>query len=193
MIASYETIASYQAITGYYVLLVIVVVQRLAELALSVRNGRRAISHGGVEAGRRHFRVMVTLHLLFLLGCAAEPLLADRPFIPALGYPMVVLFVLAQGLRYWAIAALGPSWNVRVIVVPGQRRVSRGPYRLMRHPNYLAVIGEGVALPLIHTAWLTALLFSLANAVLLVVRIRCEESLLQRLARAAEPIERCAA
>ena len=82
---------------------------------------------------------------------------------------------LAQGLRYWAIHSLGPFWNVRVIVVPGAPAITGGPYRFLRHPNYLAVIAEGIAVPLIHTAWLTAILFTLANAVVLAVRIRCEE------------------
>jgi methyltransferase len=88
---------------------------------------------------------------------------------------MVVAAVLAQALRYWAIWSLGERWNVRVIVVPGDPVITRGPYRVVRHPNYAAVAIEGVALPMIHTAWLTALCFTLANAVLLAVRIACEE------------------
>jgi methyltransferase len=88
---------------------------------------------------------------------------------------MLALALAAQVLRYWAIRTLGPRWNVRVIVVPGAPVVTGGPYRFLRHPNYVAVVVEGFAIPLIHGAWGTALVFSAANALLLVVRIRCEE------------------
>ncbi|MEO1172759.1 MAG: isoprenylcysteine carboxylmethyltransferase family protein, partial [Myxococcota bacterium] len=86
--------------------------------------------------------------------------------------------LLAQGLRYWVIGTLGPMWNVRVIVIPGAAVVTAGPYRWLRHPNYLAVVLEGICLPLVHGAWITALAFSAANAWLLRVRIRCEEQAL---------------
>ena len=118
---------------------------------------------------------MKVLHTGFLLACAAEVVLLQRPFVPALGWPMLGLALAAQALRYWAIATLGPRWNMRVIVVPGAPPVDRGPYRWLRHPNYVAVAIEGLALPLVHGAWLTALVFSVANAWLLAVRIRCEE------------------
>lgn len=87
---------------------------------------------------------------------------------------MLVLFAAAQALRWWCVSTLGPRWNTRVIVVPGLPLVTGGPYRWLRHPNYVAVVAEGVALPLIHTAWATATLFTLLNAALLTVRIRCE-------------------
>ena len=165
-------------VAAYLALLGLVALERAAELVISTRNARWAFAHGGLEAGRGHFPAMAALHGGFLAACACEVLLASRPFVPALGYPMLALVLVAQALRYWAIAALGPHWNVRVIVVPGAELVTRGPYRLMRHPNYLAVIVEGLALPLVHGAWLTALGFTLLNARLLVVRIRCEEQAL---------------
>ena len=118
---------------------------------------------------------MKLLHTGFLLACAAEVLLLQRPFVPALGVPMLVLVLAAQALRYWAIASLGPRWNVRVITIPGIPLSTGGPYRFLRHPNYLAVVLEGIAIPLIHTAYLTALGFSLLNAWMLRTRIRCEE------------------
>lgn len=160
---------------AYFTLLGLVAIERLVELRISARNARWALERGGLEAGRGHFPAMAALHAGFLAACAAEVVMTHRPFIPALGYPMLALALLAQALRYWAIASLGRSWNVRVIVVPGAPAVTRGPYRFMRHPNYLAVIVEGFALPLVHGAWLTALGFTLLNAWLLVVRIRCEE------------------
>ena len=89
---------------------------------------------------------------------------------------MLAVLCLAAGIRWWAISTLGDRWSTRVVFVPGEAPVTGGPYRWLRHPNYLAVILEFVALPLIHTAWLTAVVFSLANAFVLVLRIRTEEA-----------------
>ena len=167
-------------LTAYLALLAMIACERVVELAISRRNARWAFAHGGVEVGRAHFRSMSVLHVAFFAGCAAEVIILERPFVPALGWPMLGGAALAQGLRYWAIHSLGPFWNVRVIVVPGAPAITGGAYRFLRHPNYLAVIAEGIAVPLIHTAWLTAILFTLANAVVLAVRIRCEEGALAR-------------
>jgi methyltransferase len=162
--------------TGWYVLLVLAVgVERLAELVVSTRHARWSFERGGVESGRGHFPPMVALHTGLLLGCLVEVVVADRPFIPALGWPMLALALGSQALRWWCIATLGVRWNTRVIVVPGLPLVSAGPYRLLRHPNYVAVAVEGVALPLVHTAWVTALVFTVLNIPLLAVRIRCED------------------
>jgi methyltransferase len=159
----------------YLIFLALVGAQRLAELAMSERNARWALERGGVELGRGHFTFMKILHGSFLFACAAEVLLLGRPFVPALGVPMGVLALAAQGLRLWTQRSLGPRWNARVIVLPGEPLVEDGPYRWVRHPNYLAVAVEGVAIPLVHCAWITALVFSAVNAALLAVRIRCEE------------------
>lgn len=166
----------------WFTLLVAAVgVERLAEMVVARRNAAWSFARGGVEHGRGHWPVMVVLHVGLLVGAVAEVWLADRPFVPWLGWPMLVLVLAAQGLRWWCITTLGPQWNARVIVVPGARRVTSGPYRWMRHPNYVAVVVEGFALPLVHTAWVTALLFTLANAVLLTVRLRAEEHALTHL------------
>ena len=109
-------------------------------------------------------------------------MLLDRPFLPALGWPMLAIVVGAQALRWWCITTLGRQWNTRVVVIPGAPRVSGGPYRLLSHPNYVAVIAEGVALPLVHTAWITALVFTVLNAALLATRITTENAALARLA-----------
>lgn len=164
--------------TVYLVLLALLAAERGVELRLSRRNAALAFAQGGIERGQRHFRVMKLLHTAFFAACAAEVVLLRRPFLPALGAAMLAVALGAQALRWWAIASLGPRWNVRVIVVPGAPAVRRGPYRFLRHPNYLAVVLEGFAVPLVHGAWLTALVFSAANAVLLAVRIRCEEEAL---------------
>lgn len=158
----------------YALLVAAVAAERVGELVVARRNERRSRARGAIEAGRGHYPAMVALHTALLLGCPAEVWLADRPFVPALGWSMLAVLAGAQTLRWWCIATLGFRWNTRVIVVPGLPLVARGPYRVLRHPNYVAVVAEGVALPLVHTAWVTAVAFTLANAAVLTVRIRCE-------------------
>ncbi|WP_348789647.1 isoprenylcysteine carboxyl methyltransferase family protein [Leifsonia sp. NPDC080035] len=149
--------------------------ERIAELVLSARNARWSFARGGVEFGRRHFPPMVALHTGLLLACLAEVWFLDRPFLPWLGWPMLVLVLASQALRWWCIASLGPRWNTRVIIVRDLPLVTRGPYRWLSHPNYVAVVVEGFALPLVHTAWITAAAFTVLNAVLLLgFRIPCE-------------------
>ena len=153
--------------------------ERLVELGIARRNAAWARARGGVESGRGHFPVMVMLHTALLLGAVTEVWLLDRPFLPALGWSMLALVGICQALRYWCITSLGRQWNTRVIVVPGLRRVADvGPYRWLRHPNYVAVVLEGIALPMVHTAWLTATMFTVFNAALLRVRLRVEEAAL---------------
>jgi methyltransferase len=123
---------------------------------------------------------MVVVHALFPIACAAEVLVLKRPFPGAPGLVALTVALGAQALRWWAIATLGWRWNTRVIVVPGAAPVTGGPYRFLRHPNYLAVVLEMLAVPLTHGAWLTALVFSALNAALLAVRIPAEERALGR-------------
>lgn len=163
---------------AYLLFLVLIGGERLFELVLSTRNARRAMAAGGREVGQGHYRVMTLLHTAFLLACAGEVLLLHRDFPGLVGWLALGGAVAAQLLRYWAISTLGARWNTRIIFVPGATPVTSGPYRFVRHPNYVAVILEMVCIPLIHGAWLTALLFSVANAALLAVRIRAEEAAL---------------
>ncbi|MDR3663963.1 MAG: isoprenylcysteine carboxyl methyltransferase family protein [Mycobacterium sp.] len=165
----------------YFALIAVVAAERLAELVVSRRNLAWSMARGGREYGFGHYPVMVLLHVGLLVGCVLEPLLLDRPFIPALGWPMLAVVLAAQALRWWCITALGPQWNTRVIVVPGAHRIVGGPYRWIPHPNYVAVIVEGVALPLVHTAWLTAAVFTVLNALLLRTRLRVENTALASL------------
>ena len=159
----------------FTIVVALVGVERLAEMVVAKRNAAWSFAHGGIETGRGHWPFMVALHLGLLVGALAEVWLLDRPFIPWLGWTMLVLLIAAQALRWWCIATLGKQWNARVIVVPGAPRVSSGPYRWFRHPNYVAVVVEGIALPLLHTAWVTALVFTVLNAVVLTLRLRAEE------------------
>ena len=156
----------------------LVAVQRLAELRLSTRNERELRRRGGLEAGASHYPWMVALHTGLLLGATLEVWLLDRPLLPRLCGAMAILLVAATGLRYWTIHTLGERWTTRVLYLPGSKAIGDGPFRWLRHPNYLAVMVETVALPMLHTGWLTAGLFTLLNALLLRRRIEVEERVL---------------
>lgn len=166
----------------FTVLVLAVGLERIAELVVSQRNAAWAFARGGVETGRGHYPVMVVLHTGLLVGCLLEVWLLDRPAPVVLAGTMLVLVVVCQALRWWCIGALGRQWNTRVIVVPGLPLVRRGPYRFLSHPNYVVVVVEGVALPLVHGAWVTATVFTVANAALLTVRIRAESAALRSVA-----------
>ena len=174
------------SVTLYVIFVLLTGGERIFELVVSRRNAAAAFAKGGVEYGLRHFPWMVALHTGLLLACIAEVVLLDRPFIPWLGWPMLVIALLCQAARYWIIHSLGEQWNTRVIVVPGAKRVvDRGPYRLrwLPHPNYVIVALEGIALPLVHTAWITAIAFTVLNTVLLLgFRIPVEDRALKELA-----------
>lgn len=157
---------------GYLALLL---VERAVELLVSRRNARRSLAAGGVEAGRGHYPAMVLFHAAVLVACAAEPLLAPRPWPRAVSLVALAVAVLAQGLRWWAVATLGPRWSTRIVVLPGAPPITSGPYRFLRHPNYLAVVLELLAVPLIGGAIFTAVAASICNAPLLALRIRAEE------------------
>ncbi|UJL31050.1 isoprenylcysteine carboxyl methyltransferase family protein [Mycobacterium sp. TJFP1] len=164
---------------AYTLLIAAVALERVAELVVSQRNLRWSRARGGVEFGAAHYPLMVLLHTVLLVACLVEA--AHREFIPVLGWSMFALVVAAQGLRWWCITTLGHQWNTRVVVVPGAGRVTGGPYRFLSHPNYVAVVVEGIALPLVHTAWVTALVFTLLNAALLWMRISVEDKALRTL------------
>jgi methyltransferase len=156
------------ALLGY------VAVQRVTELAISARHTRRLLAAGAVEHGRAHFPLLVALHVLWPAGLIFEVLAGHARPGPA--WPIwLMAFAAAQGLRYAAMAALGERWTVGVLVSPGASLVRRGPYRWLRHPNYLAVIVELIAAPMILGAWRTALAASALNLVALAIRVRVEE------------------
>ena len=159
--------------TALYWVLLLVVAQRLAELVLAARNTQRLLARGGIEIGRRHYPLLVLLHGAWL---AALLLLVPPDTPPDL--PLLGVFLLLQAMRVWIIASLGRYWTTRVVTVPGEALVRRGPYRLLRHPNYAVVAGEIAVLPLAFGAWGIAALFSALNAVLLAWRIRVEEEAL---------------
>lgn len=161
---------------------VLVAFQRLFELRLSRRNERRLRARGAVERGREHYPVMVALHSMWLVSTLAEGVLRGAS-PPSWWVAPLVLFLLAQALRYWAISSLGDRWNTKILVVPEERLVRRGPYKYLAHPNYVVVVVEILCFPLVFGAWTTALLFSVANAALLFVRVREEDRAISELAK----------
>ncbi|MCY7402390.1 MAG: isoprenylcysteine carboxyl methyltransferase family protein [Nocardioides sp.] len=173
-------------LVAFTVLVGLVGVERIAELVVSTRNAAWSRERGGIETGLGHFPFMVVLHIALLVGALVEAWVR-RPEVPSLlAWSMLALVIASQALRWWCITTLGRRWNTRVIVVPGLPPVSSGPYRLFRHPNYVAVVVEGVALPLVHAAWVTAVVFTVLNAGLLMVRIRAEDAALATLPSAPE-------
>ncbi len=146
---------------------------RLAELELARRNTKRLLARGGYEVGASHYSFLVAMHVGWLASIA---LLV--PTSPPLHFPALVAFVLLQVARAWVLLSLRGRWTTRIIVVPNEPLVARGPYRWMRHPNYAVVIGEIAVVPLMFGAWEIALAFSVVNAALLTVRIRTENAAL---------------
>ena len=164
----------------YVGLLLAVAGERIIELFISRANETRLRAQGAEEHGRGHYPVMVVLHALFLPSCALEVWFAGRPFIPLLAGSMLVVILGTMALRYWVVTSLQGRWCTRVLVLPDAPLIEGGPFRWLPHPNYLAVVIELAAIPLFHTAWVTALVFGTANAVLLAVRIRVENRALGR-------------
>jgi methyltransferase len=168
----------------FVVVVALVALERLAALIVSQRNAAWSFARGGHETGQGHYPAMVALHTGFLVAMLVEAFVR-RPEVPsALAWSMLALVAVAQALRWWCIATLGPQWNTRVIVVPDLAPVRTGPYRFLAHPNYVAVVVEGIALPLIHACWITAAGFTILNAALLRVRLRVENDALATLQRA---------
>jgi methyltransferase len=162
-------------------LLVYLTVQRLAELWWAKHNERRLLAAGGVEYGRSHLPLMILLHAAWMIGLWL--LGTDRP----VSLVFLGLFVVLQLVRFWVLVALGRRWSIRVIVVPGEKLVARGPYRWIRHPNYAVVVGEIAVVPLALGLPIYALVFSVLNAVVLAIRIRAENAALTSAAGRVQP------
>lgn len=155
------------------VILALVTLQRLIELAISRRNTRRLLARGAYEVAPGHYPLIVAVHALWL--AALWWLAPGQP----IAWPLIALFLLLQLGRLWVLLTLGGRWTTRIIVLPEAPLVARGPFRFVRHPNYLVVAGEIAVLPLAFGLWQVALLFSLLNAAVLFIRIRAEERALR--------------
>ena len=154
-----------------YAIIALVILQRAGELILANRNTQKLKARGGVEIGAGHYRFIVLLHMAWLM---AVLWLIPSPLVIYWGW--ILVFLLLQGLRVWVIASLGPYWTTRIISLPDMALVKRGPYRFLRHPNYLVVAGEILALPMAFGEIWVAIAFSIANAAVLFWRIRQEET-----------------
>jgi methyltransferase len=161
-------------VTLNIVILALVTLQRLGELWLSNRNTQRLLARGAHEAAAAHYPLVVAVHVLWL---AALWWLAPSEPVDAF---WLAMFVLLELVRIWVVASLGPRWTTRIIILPDEPLVRRGPYRLVDHPNYLVVVGEIAVLPLVFGLWQVALIFTLLNAAILAVRVREENRALGR-------------
>jgi methyltransferase len=158
-------------VTALYWIVAAVALQRLGEVVYARRNTVKLLARGGVEAGAGHYPLIVGLHGAWLLAILIV-VPGDRP----VDWAMLAIYGLLQVPRYWTLAALGPYWTTRVIVIAGAPTVRTGPYRFMRHPNYAVVVGEIAVLPLVFGAWPIALVFSVVNAAVLAHRVRIENA-----------------
>ena len=158
--------------TAAAIILALVTVQRLAELVIARCNTRALLARGAYEASPGHYPLIVAVHASWL--AALWWLAPGKP----VNWPLIGLFLILQIGRLWVLATLGRRWTTRIIVVPGERLVARGPFRFVRHPNYLVVAGEIAILPLAFGLWQVALIFTLLNAAILAIRIRAEEKAL---------------
>ena len=165
-------------VTAYLLVVAAVAMLRFAELAISARH-RRVLAAGGATAVHEpHFKWMALLHTAILAGAVVEVVLLRRPFISALAVPALLLLVAATWTRWWVMQTLGEHWNVGVMDSTRKGVVDTGPYRWVRHPNYTAVFVELVALPLVHTAWITATVGAVAHLYVLRARIAAEDRVL---------------
>ena len=155
------------------VILGLVTLSRLVELPIAARNTARLKAEGGHEVGAGHYPLIVALHVAWL--ASLWVLAPQRP----ISLPFLILFGLVEIGRIWVLQTLGPRWTTRIIVVPGEALVTRGPYKYLNHPNYAVVIAEIALLPLVFGLWPIALIFSLLNAAILTVRIREENRALR--------------
>ncbi|HEY2458871.1 MAG TPA: isoprenylcysteine carboxylmethyltransferase family protein [Candidatus Acidoferrum sp.] len=165
-------------VTAYLGLLFVVALLRIYELQISRRHRRQMVSRGASKVQDPRFRWMVLLHTGVLLGCAIEVVFLKRPFYPIFAGFWFAIFLAANVVRWWVIRTLGEHWNVQVMNSTGMGVITSGPFKYVRHPNYAAVFVEMLALPLIHCAWITAVVGSLAHAFVLSQRLATEERVL---------------
>jgi methyltransferase len=166
------------SVIAYLALLLLVALLRIVELQISRRHQREMVAQGAAKVNDPRFRWMVLLHTGVLVGAAVEVVLLHRPFIPVLAAFCFVIFLAANVVRWWVIRTLGEHWNVQIMNSTGLGVITTGPFRYVRHPNYAAVFVEMLVLPLIHTAWITAIAGSLAHIVVLSQRLSTEERVL---------------
>ncbi|MCY8425062.1 isoprenylcysteine carboxyl methyltransferase family protein [Bacillus vallismortis] len=162
----------------FWLLIVILMTQRLAEMAVARQNEQKVKKQGAIEFGESHYPYIIIMHILFFLSFIAEVLMLNKqPSSWWIGIAAAILSV--QAVRYWALCSLGAHWNTKILIIPGAELVKKGPYKWIKHPNYTVVILEILLIPLLYRAYVTMCLFSIFNAVLLTVRIRAEDKALE--------------
>ena len=166
---------------AFTILLVLVAIERIVELVISKRNMTWSFAQGGIEFGRSHYKYMVVIHVFLLLGSLIEVWIVRPHLNPTLSWTMFALAIASQGLRWWCIGSLGQRWNTLVVIIPGKAAVTSGPYKWFKHPNYVAVVIEGFALPMVGFAWRTAIIFTVLNTFVLRARLKSENAALATL------------
>ncbi|MCB0728054.1 MAG: isoprenylcysteine carboxyl methyltransferase [Ignavibacteriae bacterium] len=164
----------------FYIVITIVIIQRLAELVISKRNETWLRSQGAVEYGSEHYKFIVLLHTLFFISLITEYNISGRySELNIINYLFLVFFILLQIMRVWVLKSLGKYWNTKIFRIPGSVLISTGPYKYFKHPNYIVVVCEIFTLPLIFNLYYTAVIFTILNAIILFIRIRTENRILE--------------
>lgn len=158
----------------FFCFLLFFILQRLVELFVAKRNERKMKQQGALEFGKKQYIVIVFLHICFFLSFLSEVMIFHKT-LSTLWPLLLITLLLIQGLRIWAMASLGERWNTKILVLPKKDIVMKGPYRYIRHPNYVVVVCELLLIPLFFQAYVTAITFCFCNAYVLSLRIREEE------------------
>ncbi|HRE40880.1 MAG TPA: isoprenylcysteine carboxylmethyltransferase family protein [Ignavibacteria bacterium] len=168
--------------TLFIILYIFLIVQRLTELFISKRNENYLLNNGGVEFGKSHYKYIVIMHALFLISLPVDFFLSDKEFVlHTINYLFLVIFIILQFFRVYVLSTLGKFWNTRIILIPGSKRVKKGIYKIINHPNYVIVICEIFVIPMIFNLYLIAIVFTVLNAIILTVRIKEENKALKNL------------
>ncbi|HZH61061.1 MAG TPA: isoprenylcysteine carboxylmethyltransferase family protein [Metabacillus sp.] len=162
----------------FYIIFLFLIAQRITELFIARKNEKWMVNRGGIEHGKDHYPYIVSLHVLFLISYFWEVQIFQRE-LTELWYVIFPILFFTQLIRYWAVFSLGSYWNTKIIIVPGDVVISRGPYKFIKHPNYMVVAAEILFLPLLFHAYITAVLFTILNVVMMTIRIPAEEHALQ--------------
>lgn len=161
----------------FFIVISILVIQRLTELKLAAKNEKIMKNKGAIEYGEKHYKILVIMHILFFISFMSEVILLDKkisPFWPIL----LTIIMLTQILRYWSILSLGEYWNTKILILPNGNVKRKGPYQFIRHPNYVAVALEFIFIPLLFQAYWTAIIFMMFNSIMMIIRIKEEEKAL---------------
>lgn len=174
----------------FLIFMFVIIIQRLLELLIAKRNEKWMKGQGALEFGRGHYQVMVMMHSLFFVVLLFEKITFNRTVSPLWPF-LLIIFVFAQLVRVWALTSLGRYWNTKILVLPNVEVIRKGPYRYIKHPNYLVVSIELLVIPLLFGAYFTVCLFTLMNVIMLSIRIPAEERALTELTEYQGTFQRC--